>query len=182
MSNDLSGVLRALFEGLVRALSGNQRRPSARPAEQPQEPQRGGRYHLQNLEIIKKWEGLYLEAYLCPANVWTIGYGHTKTAVPGMRITESEAEDLLRQDMEWVEEAVNRLVAVPLTQNQYDALCSFTFNVGAGALGKSTLLKKLNAGDYAGAANEFPRWNRGGGRVLRGLVNRRADEQALFRG
>lgn len=148
----------------------------------PPAPKDDGRYHLKNVEIIKKWEGLYLEAYYCPANVLTIGYGHTKTVTPGMRITEAGAEELLRQDMEWVEDAVNKAVKVPLTQDQYDALCSFTFNVGAGALRKSTLLRKLNAGDYEGAANEFPRWNRGGGRVLQGLVNRRADEQKLFRG
>ena len=133
-----------------------------------------------SVEVIKKWEGLYLDAYLCPANVWTIGYGHTKGVTSGMRITEEDAERLLREDMDWVEEAVNSSVTVPLKQCQYDALCSFVFNVGATAFRKSTLLRKLNAGDYEGAANEFPRWNKGGGRVLQGLVNRRADEKSLF--
>lgn len=132
------------------------------------------------LDLVKRFEGCFLKAYKCPANVWTIGYGHTKTVKPGQLITHEEAEELLKKDMKEFENHVNKLVKVELTQNQFDALVSFTFNVGAGALKRSTLLKKLNRGDYDGAANEFRRWNRGGGRVLRGLVRRRAAEKDLF--
>ncbi|MDO5086614.1 MAG: DUF1521 domain-containing protein [Comamonadaceae bacterium] len=133
------------------------------------------------LNMVKKYEGLYTKAYYCPAGVLTIGYGHTGPDVkPGQRITAAQAENLLRKDMAQFENAVKRLVKVPLTQGQFDALVSFSFNVGAGALGKSTLLKKLNAGDYAGAQAEFKRWNKGGGRVLPGLVKRRAEEAQMF--
>ena len=129
------------------------------------------------LNMVKKYEGLFTKAYVCPAGVLTIGYGHTGPDVkPGQRITEAQAEQLLRQDMSKFEAAVKRQVKVPLTQGQFDALTSFTFNCGEGALKKSTLLKKLNAGDYAGAQAEFQKWNKGGGRVLPGLVKRRAEE------
>lgn len=133
------------------------------------------------LNMVKKYEGLYTKAYYCPAGVLTIGYGHTGPDVkPGQRISEAQAESLLRQDMTQFENAVKRQVKVPLTQGQFDALTSFTFNCGEGALKNSTLLKKLNAGDYAGAQAEFQRWNKGGGRVLPGLVKRRAEEAQMF--
>lgn len=130
---------------------------------------------------IKKWEGLRLNAYQDVVGVWTIGYGHTGTAKPGMRITPQEAERLLRQDLAWAERAVANGVKVPISQPMFDAMVSLCFNVGAGAFSKSTLLRKLNAGDIEGAAREFKRWNKGGGRVIQGLVNRRADEERLFR-
>ncbi len=133
-----------------------------------------------NLDLIKKFEGLYLTAYLCPADVWTIGYGHTKSVKPGMVITEAEADRLLEQDVAWVKAAVVGAVKVPLTANQTSALYSFVFNVGAGAFRSSTLLRKLNAGDYAGAQAQFRRWNKAGGKVLRGLTRRRAAEAKLF--
>jgi lysozyme len=136
---------------------------------------------VSDLSLIKEFEGLRLEAYLCPAKVWTIGYGHTKTAKPGMKITEGGAEALLRHDLEWVESTINKNVKVPLTQNQYDALASFIYNVGAGAFRKSTLLRLLNQGDYAGAAGQFQRWNKAGGKVLRGLTRRRQAEAEKFR-
>ncbi|QTD45487.1 glycoside hydrolase family protein [Ottowia testudinis] len=133
------------------------------------------------LNMVKKYEGLFTKAYVCPAGVLTIGYGHTGAGVkPGQRITEAQAEQLLRQDMGKFEAAVQRQVKVPLTQGQFDALTSFTFNCGEGALKNSTLLKKLNAGDYAGAQAEFHKWNKGGGRVLPGLVKRRAEEAQMF--
>lgn len=136
---------------------------------------------VKNINLIKEGEGLRLKAYLpTPNDVWTIGYGHTKGVRPGMVITEQQAEQFLRQDIAWVEEALNRYVTVPLNQNQFDALASWVFNVGAGALKSSTLLKKLNAGDYQGAANELSRWNKQKGRVLTGLTNRRAKERELF--
>lgn len=136
---------------------------------------------IKNIDIIKKHEGLRLEAYLpTPNDVWTIGYGHTHTTKQGMRITEAQAEALLRKDIAWVEEAVNKFVVVPLTQNQFDALASFVFNVGEGAFSKSTLLRLLNSGDYEGAANQFLRWNKQKGRILKGLTKRREEERKLF--
>jgi len=136
------------------------------------------------LDLIRHFEGLYLTAYLCPARVWTIGYGHTGlthkdgTVKYGRVITESEAVKLLAHDMQKFEERVNRLVKVPLTQDEFDALVSFDFNTGA--LHRSTLLKKLNQGDKKGAAAEFAKWTRGGGKVLSGLVRRRKAERHLF--
>jgi GH24 family phage-related lysozyme (muramidase) len=136
---------------------------------------------INNISLIKKHEGLRLEAYLpTPNDVWTIGYGHTHTTKQGMKITEKQAEALLRKDIAWAEKAVNNLVVVPLTQNQFDALVSFVFNVGEGAFSTSTLLRLLNSGDYNGAANQFLRWNKQKGRVLNGLTKRREEERKLF--
>lgn len=132
------------------------------------------------LELIKEFEGLRLTAYLCPAQVWTIGYGHTAGVRQGDVIIEAQADAFLRHDLAASELAVGRRVTALLNQNQFDALVSFTFNLGAGNLSRSTLLKKLNAGDYAGAAEEFLRWNRAGGKPLAGLSRRRAAERALF--
>lgn len=132
------------------------------------------------LDLIKQFEGLYLKAYRCPAGVPTIGYGHTAGVAMGQTITQQQADDYLRRDVRQFERAVARLVTVPLTQGQFDALVSFAFNLGEGALAQSTLLRLLNAGDYAGAAAQFERWNKAGGRVLPGLVRRRAAERALF--
>lgn len=130
--------------------------------------------------MIAGHEGLRLEAYLCPAGVWTIGYGHTKGAKPGMTITRQRAEALLKEDLLTAENTVNRLY-LKLNQNQFDALVSFVFNVGSGNFLRSTLLKKIqaNANDPAIAA-EFNKWNRGGGRVLPGLVKRRQQEAELY--
>lgn len=130
--------------------------------------------------LIKKYESLRLEAYLCPANVWTIGYGHTgKDVVEGAEITEEEADELLVADLRRFEAVVSK-VKSPLTQSMYDALVSFVYNIGGGAFLNSTLLKKLALRDYEGAALEFGKWNKGGGRVLNGLVRRRQDEMELF--
>lgn len=134
----------------------------------------------QGLELIKQFEGLRLKAYKCPADVWTIGYGHTKTVKPDMVITEVEAGKLLLKDLAWVEAAVNKHVTSPLTQQQYDALCSFTYNVGATALKRSTLVRLLNDGDYEGAGAQFKRWDKAGGKTLKGLTRRREAERALF--
>lgn len=132
------------------------------------------------LDLIKSHEGLRLNAYLCPAGVLTIGYGHTATTQTGQQITEAQAEALLRQDVQWAEAAVRRNVTVPLTQSQFDALVSFVFNIGEPAFRRSTLLRLLNDGQRAAAADEFARWNKAGNRVLAGLTRRRADEQQLF--
>lgn len=132
------------------------------------------------LELIKHFEGLRLGAYQCSADVWTIGYGHTAGVKPGDAITTEQADAFLRQDVADSERAVSRFVSVPLTQNQFDALVSFTFNLGSGSLRNSTLLKKLNAGDYSGAAEQLLRWVNAGGKKLPGLVRRREAEKTLF--
>ena len=136
---------------------------------------------IKNLDIIKKSEGLRLEAYLpTPNDVPTIGYGHTKGVRMWQRISLAQAEQFLLEDVDWAEDAVNSLVKVKLSQNQFDALVSFVFNIGAGAFSKSTLLKYLNAGDYGGAANQLLRWNKQAGKELKGLTKRRQEERALF--
>lgn len=134
------------------------------------------------LDLIKSFEGLRLSAYKCPADVWTIGYGTTVGVKPGQTITKERAEELLREDVKRFEQQVLRLVKVPLTQGQFDALTSFVYNLGAGNLSNSTLLRLLNAGDYKGAAAQFDRWTKAGGKELPGLVKRRAAERALFEG
>lgn len=133
------------------------------------------------IDLIKSFEGLVLRAYRCPSDVWTIGYGHTGPDVyPTMQITEARAEDLLRQDLARFETGVLALVKVPLTQNQFDALVSFAYNVGLAALSTSTLLKYLNQNKRQLAASEFLRWNKSKGVVLGGLVRRRKAERDLF--
>jgi lysozyme len=140
-------------------------------------------------ELVKHFEGLYLESYLCPAGVWTIGWGHTGPDVrQGMQISIERAQELFELDMEYFEQAVERLVRVPVTDNQFAALVSFAYNVGSDedidltpeGLGDSTLLKLLNQGKYAAAADQFPFWVYGGGRVLPGLERRRKMERELF--
>lgn len=135
------------------------------------------------IELVQSFESCELNAYVCPAGVVTIGWGHTgKNVAAGQCITQARADELLAEDLGRFEREVERLVKVPLAQHQFDALVSFSFNVGAAALAGSTLLKKLNAGDYRGAADEFPKWNRGGGKVLAGLTRRRAAERQMFLG
>lgn len=132
------------------------------------------------LALIKQFEGLRLTAYKCPAGIPTIGYGSTGPDVNmGMTITEEDAEDLLRKDVGRFERGVTALVG-DTTQGRFDALCSFAFNVGLGALQSSTLLKKHKAGQYDAAALQFSRWNKAGGRVLAGLTKRRAAEAELY--
>ncbi|MGV8002843.1 lysozyme [Photorhabdus temperata subsp. temperata] len=132
------------------------------------------------LKALKGYEGCSLTAYRCPAGVWTIGYGHTCGVKPGDVVTDKQAEQFLLEDLAPVYITLENAVKVPLTQGQFDALCSFIFNCGTGAFVRSTLLKKLNAGDYKGAANQFMRWNMAGGRVLPGLDVRRASEKTMF--
>lgn len=136
------------------------------------------------LELIKKYEGLRLSAYKDPAGILTIGYGHTKTVKPGMVINEEMANLLLKIDLMDAENAVRNLVDVELTQNQFDALVSFVFNVGTTKFKNSTLLKKLNEGKILEAGEEFMKWTKarqpGGLKELPGLVKRRAEEKVLF--
>ena len=129
-------------------------------------------------DLVHCFEGLYLSAYLCPAGVPTIGYGHTSGVKMGQRITRAQAETYLRADMAAAAAQVDKLVKVPLTANQRGALASFVFNLGAGNLQSSTLLRLLNQGDYKGAAGQFGRWVYatvdGVKTQLPGLVKRRA--------
>jgi lysozyme len=135
------------------------------------------------IDLIKRHEELRQHAYPDPATggePWTIGYGHTGGVRRGDTCDVERAEYWLRQDLGEAERAVHDFVVVPLSQNQFDALVDFVFNVGVGHFGNSTLLHKLNASDYQGAADEFLRWNKAGGHVMAGLVHRREDEQRLF--
>jgi len=151
------------------------------PAQQDLNPVAAtNRINAAGLELIKSFEGLRLNSYLDAVGVWTIGYGHTRTAGPGQSVSFAGATALLREDVATFERAVTQAVRVPITANQYAALVSFAYNVGSGALNSSTLLRRLNAGDTFGAANELLRWNRAGGRVLAGLTRRREAERALF--
>lgn len=139
------------------------------------------------IALIKEFEGCKLTAYQDSVGVWTIGYGWTKPVDgkpirAGMTIKQETAERLLKTGLVSYESDVSRLVKVDLTQGQFDALVSFTYNLGARSLSTSTLLRKLNAGDYAGAADEFLRWNKAGGKVLNGLTRRREAERDLFLG
>mgnify|MGYP003451251433 FL=1 len=135
---------------------------------------------MTGLELIKKFEGCKLKSYLCPAGVPTIGYGHTYGVKLDRTISFQEAEVLLDHDYQEAEDDVLEVVTVPLTDNQLGALTSFVFNLGKGNFGSSTLLKKINKGDFTGAANEFDRWIFSKGVKLNGLVARRAAEKELF--
>jgi lysozyme len=139
------------------------------------------------IALVKEFEGCELVCYADAVGVPTIGYGHTRglmrSDIGVKTITQDEAERLLRQDdLPRYEAGVSAVVKVPLEQHQFDALVSFAYNLGIGALSQSTLLKKLNNADYGAAAAEFPKWVYAGSQVLPGLVRRRAAEQALFGG
>jgi lysozyme len=138
------------------------------------------RVNERGIAIIKEFEGLKLKAYRCPAMVWTIGYGHTRTVRPEMEITKAEAEQLLRDDLRIAEKAISRLVDVPLGDNQFAALGSFVFNVGIRNFEKSTLLLLLNRGWYEQVPAQLMRWNRVKGEALGGLSRRRAAESKLW--
>jgi lysozyme len=140
------------------------------------------------LELIRRFEGFSAKPYKCPAGVWTIGYGSTRyadgRAVSGSdkHVTPAEADALMIATLGAYEQAVHDCITVDLAQHEFDALVDFAYNAGAGSLRSSTLARKLNSGDRAGAAAEFGRWVNGGGKVLPGLVKRRAAERALFLG
>jgi lysozyme len=138
-------------------------------------------YSKSGLALTEQFEGLRLTAYQDSVGVWTIGYGHTGPDVyPGLTITQIEAETLLLKDVAIAAGSVNRLVTVPLDQNEFDALVDFVFNLGTGAFAGSTLLRDLNAGNFAGAAAQFQNWDHAGGKVLAGLLQRRLAEAKLF--
>ena len=134
------------------------------------------------LALIKRFEGLRLEAYQDQVGVWTIGYGSTRGVKAGDKITEGEAVARLVDDLQGAEAGVRRLVTVTLTQNKFDALVSFVFNLGAPALASSQLLRLLNSGKASLAAEEFLRWMHAGGAIVDGLVRRRKAERAMFLG
>ena len=144
-------------------------------------------------DLIKQFEGFRAKAYLCPAGILTIGYGHTGVDVlPGMRISESQADELLRKDVARFSAMVAKSLTTNVSQGQFDALVSFCFNTGPGKAGvkdglislkngnPSSLLRKTNSGDKLGAAAEFDKWTKANGQELRGLVARREAEQRLY--
>jgi lysozyme len=133
--------------------------------------------------LIQKWEGFERRAYLCPAGVWTIGYGATGPDIgPGLIWTREEANERFARDLEHYGKQVDKLLKVPAEAHEKAALVSFAYNLGPAALGRSTLLRKFNAGDKEGAAREFGKWVYAGGKKLAGLVKRRAEETRMFQG
>ena len=139
-------------------------------------------YSNNGLALTQHFEGLRLKAYQDSVGVWTIGYGHTHGVTSGMTCTPEEASNSLMEDVQGAVYAVNRMVTVPLNQNQFDALVDFVFNLGSGSLSSSTLLKLLNQGKYTEAAEQFPLWDHAGGVVVNGLKIRRIAEMNLFNG
>jgi len=141
-------------------------------------------YSKNGLHLTENFEGLRLTAYPDPAtngDPWTIGYGHTGAEVhQGMTITQEQAEEFLMQDVQKAVQTVNSKVHTDLTQNEFESLVDFVFNVGAGNFAGSTLLRKINAGDMEGAALEFEKWTHADGKVMAGLIKRRHAEAVLF--
>jgi lysozyme len=139
---------------------------------------------IKHFESCMQKKGEHYHTYHCPAGVLTIGWGHTqhhgRKFDANSKWTRQECDEAFMEDMSGFERDVRKAVKVPLEPYQFDALVSFTYNVGSGNLNKSTLLKKVNAGDFAGAAKEFPKWNKANGKVLAGLTRRRASEALLF--
>ena len=135
------------------------------------------------IDLIKEFEGFRKEAYLCPGLVWTIGYGHTRGVHEGDKITEREAEMLLREDLEEAEYVVDRLITAEIDQNQFDALVSLVYNIGSGNFHKSTIRRLINEGcwDIARLEHAWKMWNKSNGRVLKGLVRRREAEFELYK-
>jgi len=132
------------------------------------------------INLIKEFEGVRLAAYQDSVGVWTIGYGHTKGVKEGDQLTREDAETILAEELDEYTKYVKKYVTVPLNQNQFDALVSWTYNLGPGNLRESTMLKVLNNGEYDKVPDEMKRWNRAGGKVLAGLVRRREAEAKLF--
>lgn len=144
--------------------------------------QEGGNLKISDkgIQLIRSFEGCKLEAYKDAVGIPTIGYGSTEGVTMGDTITQEEAENLLREDLRRFEDCVNSYVDVEISQCEFDALVSFAFNVGCNALKNSTLLRLLNQGDHDGAAQQFLRWDKAGGKPLAGLTRRRKAESVLF--
>ena len=134
----------------------------------------------EGLSLIKKFEGCKLESYKCAAGVWTIGFGSTSGVSEGMEISQERAEALLLEDVAVFEEAVNKAVEVPLEQYEFDALVSWTFNLGPSNLNSSTMLKVLNENKKNEVPAQMRRWNKANGETLQGLIRRREAESLLF--
>jgi len=135
------------------------------------------------MALIKRWEGCRLVAYKCPAGVWTIGWGSTGPGITeGVRWTQAQADERLARDVEKFMVGVRKLLRRPVTEAQLGAMTSLAYNIGIGAFGSSTLLRLFNAGQTDLAGAQFAVWRRAGGKVLPGLVNRRADERRVFEG
>lgn len=135
------------------------------------------------IDLIKSFEGLKLEAYPDPATggaPWTVGYGTTSGVRKGMVITKAQAESMLADDVQNFSRGVESLIRVSTTQEQFDAMVSLAYNIGLGAFSKSTLLRKHNDKCYTCAANQFPLWNKAAGKVMNGLIRRRAAERELY--
>ena len=132
------------------------------------------------IDLVKFFEGFKSKAYLCPAGVWTIGYGRTKNVKEGDMVNELQAERDLLEELEEFGEQVLSVVRVSIKQHQFDALASWTYNLGVGNLQSSTLLKKLNSGDKNSVPSEMVRWNKAAGKVLAGLTRRREAEAKLW--
>ena len=136
----------------------------------------------EGISLIKHFEGCGLEAYQDSVGIWTIGYGTIKGVKEGDQINQDEAEHLLQEEMPEYEGYINEMVNVPLEQNQFDALCSWVFNLGPKTLSESTLLRVLTDGKYDEVPEQIVRWNKAGGQVLEGLVRRRQAEADMFEG
>jgi len=132
------------------------------------------------LDLIKEFEGCKLEAYQCSANVWTIGYGHTRHVEEGDTVTQKEADALLLDDVAMVETHCKRLITVPLKQHQHDAIVSWCYNLGCGNLRASTMLRVINAGEMDKVSEQIVRWDKVKGKPLAGLTRRRLAEALLF--
>jgi len=139
-------------------------------------------YSQTGLHLTEQFESCRLTAYQDTSGVWTIGWGHIAGVKQGDTCTSDQADAWLQQDIQWAASVVNRAVRVSLTQQEFDALTDFVFNVGSGAFYKSTMLCLLNAGDYQGAADQFDLWDRSGGKVVAGLLRRRQEETQEFEG
>tara|TARA_Y100001951_G_C11286843_1_gene269311 strand:- start:1764 stop:2207 length:444 start_codon:yes stop_codon:yes gene_type:complete len=136
----------------------------------------------EGIELLKKFEGCKLEAYQDSVGVWTIGYGHTKGVYKGMTISQDDAEEMLEEEMEEYEGYIEEYVEVPLSQNEFDALVCWVYNLGPTNLRNSTLLMVLNQSKFDEVPEQIKRWNKAGGEVLKGLVRRREAEALLFEG
>jgi len=138
-------------------------------------------YSGKGIHLTEQFEGRKYKAYQDQVGVWTCGDGHTKGVGPSTTCDDALADQWIIEDTQEAANAVNRLVTTPLTQNEFDALVDFVFNLGASAFSKSTMLHYLNAGDHIRAAGQFERWDRAGGKEVAGLFRRRKAEEAMFK-
>jgi len=179
---ETEGIVRSLIEALqfTQAETFTIARTDAVPPEVPEPRAPIRKTNQEGLRLVKSFEGLYLEAYQDPVGVWTIGWGATKGIREGMKITVAQAEKMLQDELEEFEAAVADAVKVQINDNQFSALVSFSYNLGARSLFESTLLQLLNQGKFQEAADQFPRWDKAGEQSLLGLSRRRRAERALF--